>query len=94
MTRLERPEMRELECFVAVAEHLNFSRAARSLGLSQPPLTRHIQALEGEWVAGCWSGTLTRSHSLSRVAGIWRMPVRPWSCWIGQPRVCDSPERG
>lgn len=43
--------MRELECFVAVAEHLNFSRAARSLGLSQPPLTRHIQALEGR--VGC-----------------------------------------
>jgi DNA-binding transcriptional LysR family regulator len=51
MTRLERPEMRELECFLAVAEHLNFSRAARSLGLSQPPLTRHIQALEGR--VGC-----------------------------------------
>jgi DNA-binding transcriptional LysR family regulator len=37
---------RELECFVAVAGALNFSRAARQLNLSQPPLTRHIQALE------------------------------------------------
>jgi len=43
---MNRPEIRELECFVAVAEHLNFSQAARSLHLSQPPLTRHIQALE------------------------------------------------
>lgn len=43
---MTRPEIRELECFVAVADHLNFSRAAGSLNLSQPPLTRHIQALE------------------------------------------------
>jgi LysR family transcriptional regulator, benzoate and cis,cis-muconate-responsive activator of ben and cat genes len=43
---MSRPDIRELECFVAVADHLNFSRAARQLHLSQPPLTRHIQALE------------------------------------------------
>ena len=41
-----RPDVREMECFVAVAEQLNFSRAARQLHLSQPPLTRHIQSLE------------------------------------------------
>jgi DNA-binding transcriptional LysR family regulator len=41
-----RPELRELECFLAAAELLNFSRAARRLNLSQPPLTRHIQSLE------------------------------------------------
>ena len=38
--------MRELECFVAVADHLSFSKAARQLHLSQPPLSRQIQALE------------------------------------------------
>ena len=43
---MTRPDVRELECFVAVAEHLNFSRAARQLNLSQPPLTRQIQSLE------------------------------------------------
>jgi len=43
---MSRPDIRELECFLAVADHLNFSRAARHLNLSQPPLTRHIQGLE------------------------------------------------
>ena len=43
---MTRPSIRELECFIAAADHLNFSRAARALHLSQPPLTRHIQALE------------------------------------------------
>jgi DNA-binding transcriptional LysR family regulator len=43
---MARPDLRELECFVAVAEHLNFTRAAEQLHLSQPPLTRHVQALE------------------------------------------------
>lgn len=38
--------VRELECFVAAAEELSFTRAARRMNLSQPPLSRHIQSLE------------------------------------------------
>lgn len=36
----------QLKCFVAVATELNFRRAAHSLNMSQPPLTRQIQLLE------------------------------------------------
>ena len=41
-------EIRQLRSFVAVADTLNFSRAADSLYLSQPALTRQIQELERE----------------------------------------------
>ena len=44
-------ELRQLKYFIAVAEHLSFSKAAQELHVTVPPLSRQIRQLEDEFGA-------------------------------------------
>lgn len=61
--------IRQLRCFVVLAEELNFTRAARRLNMSQPPLSTQIQTLEREVGAELISRT-SRKVALTRAGAL------------------------
>lgn len=55
----------QLECFVTVAEHLNFSKASRALKITQPAVSHQIQTLEEELGVKLFNRT-SKSVTLTR----------------------------
>ncbi|UZW57146.1 LysR family transcriptional regulator [Sphingobium sp. JS3065] len=69
-------DLRQLNHFMAVAEELHFGRAAERLGMTQPPLSQSIMALERALGAPLFART-KRHVALTPFGAQWLDHVRP-----------------
>lgn len=76
-------DVRQLRHFVAVAETLHFGRAAARLGMTQPPLSQSIMALERALGADLFTRT-KRSVALTAFGARWLEPVKAVLAQLGE----------
>ncbi|MGY2488407.1 LysR family transcriptional regulator [Cupriavidus sp. CP313] len=78
-------ELRHLQCFLAVAEELHFTRAAERLHIEQSPLSRAIRELEEDLGVRLFVRT-TRSTRLTRAGQLFLKHVRRVFAAVEQAR--------
>ena len=70
----------QIECFLAVAEFLNFAKAAEQMNISQPAITRQIQSLEDELGGKPFPAQHARSETDGKRTYFSWLRLRPW--WL------------
>jgi DNA-binding transcriptional LysR family regulator len=78
-------DLRKLRYFVATAEELHFGRAARRLGLSQPPLSMQLRALEEDLEVRLFDRD-NRNVALTRVGALLLVEARRILAQVDQAR--------
>ncbi|MFY9732307.1 MAG: LysR substrate-binding domain-containing protein [Candidatus Acidiferrales bacterium] len=90
-------ELRHLRYFIAVAEDLSFTKAARRLKIAQPPLSRQIHSLEAEMGVQLFdrrSGKVFLSEAGSRFLNAVRLVMEQVDLAVDLARQTKSGELG